>query len=296
MDVADYIESYRGTLPRVQYPRKTAPVKEISRETCSNTFDVPGFKYKILKDGALQGRYGFIVSFEGKTEFFTYPTLPPTAVKEGIASGVSVPSVYEKGGYSTRSMFGPTDRDMLNSFLENGLPVLGIIKLMLPDGQYHMVTYLLRKTDPKDYRIDFFETYDTSSIFLKGSNEWMQSVGREMIKHLPDFSKETDSTLGMFRQVINPNSPPGINLQQDDDKYGRCVMWALVFLRRLSQMPDLKTKTDFSDLYKELIAENKTEEGRKKIMGLVYGSARKGRKTYRSKKIQKRRTMRHFTR
>lgn len=234
--------------PRIQYPRSSAPVDALARETCKPGFPTGLYKFKHLAQGARAGKYFFLYGhslqkYPSSSEFY----LDTTGFSKG-SNGFII------------SYMSSEERTILTTKLVEGIPYLGSITLRLAEAGNHVIPFLLRKKGGM-YEMFLFETYDTSDAFFGNSNAWI-----DVLVNYLKLSIIPNATIKYTRMVSKET-----NLQKDDvDGKGRCVMWALVFLYKLSLIPDLKTATeaDLKKIYDDL------EKNIDTIQSIIYGARR----------------------
>lgn len=251
--------------PRIQYPRSSAPVDALARETCKPGFPTGLYKFKHLAQGARAGKYVFLYGhslqkYPSSSEFYL-----DTAGVSKASDGFIIPYISLE------------ERTLLSTKLVEGIPYLGTITLRIPEAGNHVVAFLLRKKADM-YEMFLFETYDTSAAFFGNNNAWI------------------DILVNYFKLLIIPNATikytrmvsKDTDLQKNDvDGKGRCVMWALVFLYKLSLIPDLKnaTEADLKKIYDDL------EKNIDTIQSILYGARRiktrrRGKKSKSTRKTQ----------
>lgn len=240
----------KSPLIRIQYPRTKANVGLYDRETCKVDFPLRLFKYKLLRKGAQEGKYVFFYEYadpQKKTEFLITKFLDTFVLYYFLSKEES---------------------RMLKQEVMSGKPYLGTVMLDLEESGNHIVSFLLRKGSTRQsYELFLFETYDTSAVFFNNSNAWIDPL-------VSTLSRDLDGAKISYTRTI----PPTFNLQEyDEDNKGRCVMWGLVFLYKLSLLPNLSTATrdDFNSMYNELNTLNTSKSTYSKIESIVYGASRK---------------------
>jgi hypothetical protein len=143
----------------------------------------------------------------------------------------------------------------------------------------HQIAYLARNIGDI-VEVILFETYDTSKNLFKRDSKWKQSLA-EAIKKITGKITKVESVV-----------PIRTDIQYDDpDDTGRCVMWSLIFLSYLRDIPNLQTATlaDFNKIYDDINEKNKTQSGFANLTGRVFGARRKTRKLN-VKRIRKNKT------
>jgi hypothetical protein len=252
---------------RLQQPRSTMK-NPMARETCRADFPIAAMKKTLLLPGALEGKYVFLYDQpKGSEEFYL-----------GKLGTIFL---------GTSRVTGEETILLMNS-LEAGIPYLGLVKVDVGAAGNHMLAFVVLKNaeaSPHSHTLYLFETYDTSKTFMGDSDKWIGKI-TEMVT--------SASVLEPGKMNFKRVAPPGINLQEyDDDSKARCVMWALVFLKKISSLPDLKTATmkDFQNIYNELRVHNESAKAYSVyVEGLIYGATGgRKKKTRRVRKIKKRR-------
>jgi hypothetical protein len=252
--------------PRIQYPRSSAPVGPLARETCRTGFPTGPYKYKHLAQGARAGKYFFLYGhslqkYPSSSEFYL-----DTAGLSKASDGFIIPYITNE------------ETKILTTKLAEGIPYLGTITLRIAEAGNHVIPFLLRKKADM-YEMFLFETYDTSAVFFDNNNAWI-----DILVNYLKLSIIPNATIKYTRMVSKET-----NLQKDDlDGKGRCVMWALVFLYKLSLIPDLKnaTEADLKKIYDDL------EKNIDTIQSIIYGARRikttrrRGKKSTSTRKTQ----------
>lgn len=252
--------------PRIQYPRSSAPVGPLARETCRAGFPSGLYKYKHLAKGARDGKYFFLYGHSLRK--------PPTS-SEFYVETVEMSAGTERFiiPYMTHE-----ETEMLKTKLVEGIPYLGTVTVPVGEAGNHVIAFLLRKKADM-YEMFLFETYDTSAVFFDNSNAWIDAL----VKYFKTLVIPK-ATIKYTRMV-----PKGTDLQKNDrDGKGRCVMWALVFLYKLSLIPDIKntTETELRKIYVEL------DKDIDRIDSILYGARRiktrrrRGKKTTSTRRTQ----------
>jgi hypothetical protein len=250
---------------RLQQPRSTLK-NPMARETCRTGFPVAAMKKSLLLSGALEGKYVFVYEQPaGAAEFYL----------------MKLTTLYIPVSNVT-----PQESTILMNSLNAGIPYLGLVKVEVGGDVNHMLAFVVLKNavaSPYSHTLYLFETYDTSKTFMGDSDGWIDRI----TKKVTESAKLSPGSMN-YKRVV----PPGIDLQEyDDASKARCVMWALVFLKKISSLPNLKAATmeDFQKIYAELNLHNGSAKAYSAyIEGIVYGAkGGRRRKTRRTRKTRK---------
>uniref|UniRef100_A0A6C0I672 Uncharacterized protein n=1 Tax=viral metagenome TaxID=1070528 RepID=A0A6C0I672_9ZZZZ len=190
----------------------------------------------------------------------------------------------------------PLEKRLIIHAIESEIPVLGTANILITPRSSHEIAFLMRcvKRAGAESRIEvfLFETYDTSTSHFGGSVEWKKAIGLYFNTIYNDYEFNPVLSLNLVETpaisvVLYAGgpppppaaaaAPPGVNLQEGEGKLGFCIMWSLIFLSYLRDMPDLRTATlaHFIQIYNDIIANKSTKDGKANLMGRVYGAARR---------------------
>lgn len=215
---------------------------DVANETCKPKFRNGLYKYKVLGQGAREGKYFFLYGH----------SLRPIP----LHSEFHIPA-EEK--YIAKFM-SDEEKKLVKDKLAEGIPYLGTVAL-LTNTVNHVIAFLLRKKegDDKSYQMFTFETYNTSQYW---AGNYYLSDGKKIyekdktpdyydrwVGHFADYIKNnviSDPTIKIETTRIVPES----NLQYGDKPgQGSCVAWSLVFLYKLSLRDDIR-KAEENELRK----------------------------------------------
>jgi hypothetical protein len=173
--------------------------------------------------------------------------------------------------------------------MTHGIPILGVITILFTTGGGHDITFMFRGDT-----MYLFETYDTTLLDeYKDSKWWTEQIMHRFLEPLAqplppgersfiteDEQKELSARAFKLVRVGKFLFETDLNLQDEDppESGGLCVMWSFVFLGYLRDL-DLRRATlgDMERMYTNIIQEAKTEEGKAKMRGMLWGSGRKTR-------------------
>jgi hypothetical protein len=169
---------------------------------------------------------------------------------------------------------------MFKDSINKNVPILGTLVVHMDNVESHQIAYLARNIGDT-VQVILFETYDTAKALFKRDSKWKQAL-QEGIKKITGKITKVESVVPI-RTDIQYNDP-------DDE--GRCVMWSLIFLSYLRDLPDLQgaTLSDFSRIYEDINEKNKNKDGFANLTSRVFGARRTRRagvKRIRKKKTQK---------
>jgi hypothetical protein len=238
----DYYDN-PGFIRRIPPPRTAAVTT--TRESCYSTFPIYEMIYKVLRPGL--PRYTFFF----KREPYVH----------SIASDFNI---YDFNPWHTASSLNFSEKQMLKDSIDKNIPVLGTIIIHIDNTEAHQIAYLAR-SNGDTVQVILFETYDTAKLIFKRNVQWKQSLGERV--------KEITGKISKVESVV----PRYTDIQQDDpDDEGRCVMWSLIFLSYLRDLPNLQTATlsDFNKIYDDINEKNKTQSGFANLTGRVFGARR----------------------
>jgi hypothetical protein len=182
----------------------------------------------------------------------------------------------------------PLEKRLIIYAIQTGTPVLGTANISISETSSHEIAFLMRcvRGAGAESRIEvfLFETYDTSLSHFAGSVEWKKAIGLHFMKIFYDADYNPTPTLHLVESPAVSVVPMGINLQSEDHPvYGYCLMWSLIFLSYLRDIPvDLRTASleNFIDIYRHILTEiyEKNKLGIGRLRSRVYGTATAGRR------------------
>ena len=215
------------------YLRST--LHDVASETCNPKFRNGLYKYKVLGQGAREGKYFFLYGHSLRE--------PPIHAEFHIP-----PNSLYIANFMTEE-----EKKLVKDKLAEGIPYLGTVALHTIKGN-HVIAFLLRKKEDKSYQMFTFETYDTSK-FWAGNYELID--GKKIYEEgkPPEYHNRW---VGRFADYIKNNviSDPTIKIEterifperslQKDDKPGQgsCVAWSLIFLHKLSMLDNISNATE----------------------------------------------------
>jgi hypothetical protein len=249
-----------GFIRRIPAPRTAAPT--ITRESCYvKDFPTYEFIYKILRPGI--PRYTF---------FFR------TAPYEKRRRNGDF-DIYNFSPWYAAPNLTSVETQMFKDSIDKNVPILGTLVIHMDNVDSHQIAYLCRNVGDI-VEVFLFETYDTTKNLFKRDSRWKQSLA-EGIKKITGKITKVESVVPI-RTDIQYNDP---------DETGRCVMWSLIFLSYLRDLPDLQNATlsDFNKIYDDINEKNKSKSGFADLTSKVFGARRKTRK-HNVKRIKSRKT------
>ena len=250
-----------GFIRRIPPPRTAAPT--MTRESCYvEDFPTYEFIYKILRPGL--PRYTF---------FFKRAPYEKRRTNGDF-------DIYNFSPWYAAPNLTSVERQMFKDSIDKNVPILGTLVIHTDNVNSHQIAYLARNVG-EIVEVILFETYDTAKSLFKRDSKWKQAL-QEGIKKITGKITKVESVVPI-RTDIQYNDP-------DDE--GRCVMWSLIFLSYLRDLPDLQgaTLSDFSRIYQDINEKNKNKDGFAKLTSRVFGARRTRRagvKRIRKKKTQK---------
>jgi len=242
----DYYDN-PGFIRRIPPPRTAAVTT--TRESCYSTFPNYEFIYKVLRPGI--PRYTFFFKREPY-----------------VHSMASDFNIYDFHPWHTASSLNVQEKQMFRDSIDKNIPILGTIIIHIDNTDAHQIAYLARNVG-EIVEVILFETYDTTKNLFKRDSKWKQSLV-EAIKKITGKITKVESVV-----------PIRTDIQYDDpDDTGRCVMWSLILLSYLRDLPNLQTATlsEFNKIYDDINEKNKTQSGFSNLASRVFGARRKTRK------------------
>ena len=267
MQVGDYY-SKGPKIPatRIQSPRKT--VSNMNRETCRPNFPIGSYTYRILGRDPSKVPSNYVFFYTQPNEYGDFVVFKdPTT-----------------NAWSVFMNLTPEEERIFKQALDTNTPILGTFRFIIDAKSkiVHQLAYLFARdpTAPDRLVLSIFEPYDTTAVWMKGDESWIDGIHSWFKERLKDVIP------GVKRIGIQTLLSPGTDFQKNDPASGRCIVWAFVFLSFLKDM-DLRTATeaDYDALYARLAAQLEEKDGYDRLLSQFYGASR--RKTRRTKFLRR---------